>query len=91
MYDEKEKTSDGDNLYKLGQVMLYLQTLRKFGFNSSFLQEQIDHYNQCIAKFGFCDYYFEKDGEWMNIGACNYIMNAGPWIAVLRNNDLSTS
>jgi len=90
MYDENEKTSDGDYAYKLGQVMLYLQTLRKFGFNSSFIQEQIDRYDQCIVKYGFCDHYVEKDDELVNIGTCNYIMNAGPWIAILRNNDLST-
>ena len=77
MYDENEKTGDVDHLYKLGQVRLYLQTLRKF-VSTRLSCKNRDRHDQCITELDLWDYYFEKGSELVNIGACNYIMNDEP-------------
>lgn len=90
IYDQNEKVAEWDFSWKLGQSMLYLQTLRKFDYDESFIQQQIERYNQAIQKYGFCDnYLMDSNGEFLNNGLCNYIMNAGSWITILKNNDLS--
>lgn len=86
-----------NNALKICEAMLYLKTLMKFSYNSSFINQEIERYERAILSEGeyvgnFVDFYsMNEDGELVKDGCCNFIMNAGAWLAIKNCSELSFS
>ena len=71
--------------------MLYIKTLRIFNYNETEIQSLIEPFRAVISEYDhFPDTYTwdDENQKFIKNSSCNLIMNAGPWLAIIKDVDL---
>lgn len=81
-----------DDWWKISEAMLYIKTLRIFNYNETEIQSLIEPFRTVISEYDhFPDTYTwdDENQKFIKNSSCNLIMNAGPWLAIIKDVDLS--